>query len=533
MIDQGRIDEAIAVYRKLKKNCTKDQAEIASRVLTRLERDRIERRPLDEEIPPGPGPDEKTPEEIEAELKKKEAEEKLKAMKQRLVAQLQAQVAEHIRGMRLTMARQVVAKTLRETKDPGLLEAAKQVNHHLDLIEKAAAALKVYMDKLYKKAFVELWLKKRRRLLGELMKYEFGVIIFKKRDGDTVQVRLSELLESEVERGLLDGFGTKDANTYLSMAVFFVYYYGDSEITGKYLNLAQSAGADVKQYVKILRGAGFEAALMSAEDDIEKHRFFSAYMKLTRLRADYARAEVFKRRKDQVDKLIDKAFTKSGLGKVFVGKLSYEPSLFEISYDFTHSSQLNDFDASTWAPKGGEPEEGTWALEDDTLAGGGAGTMAWHGRAKDEISVTFFAEPREAGPFEIFLFADPDRPYSNRAYVFGFSTIVDPNDKDAEPEHYIALWDGKKKQYKYLKRGLMKPMFEEKKTYLIQVLIRHNMLQVFINEKKIGEVEAKDSGPDSGTVILRVNESLVRFDNLKIKAKLDEGWLRKTAKDAK
>jgi hypothetical protein len=79
----------------------------------------------------------------------------------------------------------------------------------------------------------------------------------------------------------------------------------------------------------------------------------------------------------------------------------------------------------------------------------------------------------------------------------------------------------------------MKPMFEEKKTYLIQVLFRHNTLQMFINEKKIGEVEAKDGSINSGTVVLRVNESLVRFDNLKIKAKLDEGWLRKAAKDAK
>jgi len=159
--------------------------------------------------------------------------------------------------------------------------------------------------------------------------------------------------------------------------------------------------------------------------------------------------------------------------------------------------------------------------------------MVWHGRAKEEISVSFFAEPREAGPFEIFLFADPDKPYSNHAYVFGFSTIVDPNDKDAEPENYIALWDGKKKTYKYLKRGLMKPMFEEKKTYLIQVLYRHGTLQMFINDKKIGEVEAKDSGPESGTVMLRVNESLVRFDNLTIKARLDDGWLRKAAKEAK
>ena len=115
----------------------------------------------------------------------------------------------------------------------------------------------------------------------------------------------------------------------------------------------------------------------------------------------------------------------------------------------------------------------------------------------------------------------------------GYGVVRQGYDKDAEPEHYIALWDGKKKQYKYLKRGLMKPMFEEKKTYLIQVLYRHGTLQMFINDKKIGEVEAKNGSTDSGTVILRVNESLVRFDNLKIKAKLDDGWLRKAAKDAK
>ncbi len=533
LFDLGKIDDAVAIYERLKRNCAREQAEIAKRVLARYATDRPKVDPREEDIPPGPGPEEKTPEEIEAELKKKEAEEKLQAMKQRLVAQLQTQVGEHVRGMRIIMAKQVVAKALRETKDPGLLAAAKQVEKHLQLIEKATAALKVYMDKLYKKPIVELWLKKRRRLLGELTKYEFGVIIFKERDGDIVQVRLSELLESEVERALLDGFGSKNAETYLSMAVFFVYYYGDCEITGKYLNLAQAAGADVKQYVQILRGAGFETALASAEDDMEKQKFFSAYMKLTRLRADYARSEVFKQRKDQVDKLIDKAFDSSGLGKVFVGKLSYEPSLFEISYDFAHSSQLNDFDAATWSAKGGQPEEGTWRLEDDTLAGGGAGVMVWHGRAKDEVSVSFFAELRQAGPFEVFLFADPEKPYSNRAYVFGFNTIVNPNDKDAEPEHYIALWDGKKKDYKYLKRGLMKPMFEEEKTYLIQVLYRHGTLQMFINDKKIGEVEGKESGLDSGTVVLRVNESLVRFDNLKIKAKLDDGWLRKTAKDAK
>ena len=77
----------------------------------------------------------------------------------------------------------------------------------------------------------------------------------------------------------------------------------------------------------------------------------------------------------------------------------------------------------------------------------------------------------------------------------------------------------------------MKPVLEEKKTYQVQIIVRHDTLQLFVNKKRLGEV--KDSSLSKGTVVLRVAGSLVRFDNLSIKARLDDNWLKKAAKDAK
>jgi serine/threonine-protein kinase len=510
LIDRDDIDRAIAIYENLGRNSVKEFAEEARKVVAHLRRQKAGR-----DSPVGPTADRppapvKTPEEIEAQERKKEAEAKLLAMKQRIIAEMQVDFTSHIRGMRLPQARRVVKKALDEKKDPAILKAARQLEKHMALIDKSMAALEKHMQELYKKNIIELWLKKRRVELGELVKYESGLLLFKKRNNETIKIRLADIRNDEVERYMLEGFGKKTPENLLSMAVFFTYFYGDDELTKKYLGLAQAAGGNVQEFMNLLKGASFESALMMAEDELRKKKYLSAYLKLCRLRADYGRTESFKQREKHIEKITKKAYTSSGLGRLFVGKLTCKPPLFETFYDFAHSSQLNDFSPQLWDAKGTDLGGEIWAFEDDTLAGMGDGAVVWKGRAKGELSVSFFVEPREVGPFEVLLFADPAKLYQGRAYAFGFSTIVDEDDKDAEPEHYIALWDGKKEQYKYLKRGIISPELEEKKTYQVQIVIRHETLQLF-----------------------RVRDSHVRFDNLTIKAKFDESWLRKAAKDAK
>lgn len=534
LIDRGDVESAIAIYESLKKNSVDSNAEMAGKIVERLKGTGKDDQPgptaaIPEE--PGPGPDDRTPEQIEAEEKKKRAEARLRAMKHRIIAELQAQITDHVRGLRIGPAKRIVKKALEEKKDPMILEEVRKVEKHVIMIEKAMAAIDRYMQELYKKNIIELWLKKRQVLLGELIKYESGVLIFKKRNNDTVQIRLSEVREDEVERYLLEGLGDKNKDNLLCIAVFFVYFYGDTELTRKYIGQAQAKGADVKEYLDLLRGASFEASLMMAEDDLKKKKYFSAYMKLCKLRADFAQTEAYKERKELVEELTDEAYAASGLGRLFVGKLTCRPPLFEIFYDFSHSSQLNDFTRQLWDAKSTRLESEIWRPEEESLAGGGEGALVWHGEAQGELAIAFFAEPREIGAFEVLLFADPSKLYNGRAYAFGFSAIVDEDDEHAEAEHYIALWDGKKQSYKYLKRGIMKPALEEKKTYLVQIIARHDTLQMFINDKLLGEV--KDTTLDSGTVVLRVKNSLVYFDNLTIKANFDEGWLRKSAKDAK
>ncbi len=530
LFDRGDIEGAIAIYEKLARDSLGEHAEIARKIVAQRGLKVPRPPPGPREHPPGPGPELKTPEEIEAEERKKKAEAKLRAMKQRIVAELQAQVAEHIRGMRIEAASRLVRKALEQKKDPAIIEGVKQIEKHLNMVEKSLKALEAHMDHLYKQNIVQLYLKKRQVLLGELVKYERGILIFKKRNNETVQVRLTDILDVEVERYLLEGFGDKSAATLLNMAVFFVYYYGNNELTRKYLGLAQAAGADVKEYLDLLRGASFEAALMAAEEDLRRKKYFSAYMRLCKLRDDFSQTEAFKQRKEYVEEITKQAYTSSGLKRLFVGKLKAIPPLFEAFYDFAHSSQLNDFSARAWDAKGAKLQSEVWSLEDNMLAGSGEGALIWSGQAKDELALSFFVEPIETGPFEVLLFADPSKLYSGRAYAFGFSATIDEGE-NAEPEHYIALWDGRKGQYKYLKRGIMKPELDEKKTYHVQIIARHNTLQLFVNKKLLGEV--KDSTLGGGTVVLRVNGSLVRFDNLTIKAKFDESWLRKAAKSAK
>lgn len=534
LLDRGDVNGAIATYEKLAKNSVSEYAREAAKIVKHLRK----RTPgagstpgPAADRPPDPKPVEKTPEEIEAEEKKIEAQAKLRAMKRQIIAEMNAEFTEHIRGMRISQAKRIVKKTHDEKKDPAILKAAGQLERHLGMIEKALGAFEAQMKVLYKKNIIELWLKKRQVLLGELIRYESGVLLFKKRNNETIKIRLEDIRNDEIERYMLEGFGKKTAENLLSMAVFFTYFYGEDELTSKYLGLAQAAGADVKEFHGLLKGASFEAALMKAEEDLRKKRYFLAYMKLCQLQSDFSKTEAYKQSREHIEQIVKKAYTSSGLGRLFVGKLKCRPPLFETFYDFIHSSQLNDFNRQLWDAKGTELSGDVWDLEDNTLAGMGEGALVWKGRAKSELSISFFAEPRETGPFEILLFADPEKLYKGRAYAFGFSSIVDESDKDAEPEHYIALWDGKKEQYNYLKRGIINPDLEEKKTYQIGINIRHDTLQLFINEKLRGEV--KDSTLNSGTVVLRVRNSHVRFDNLTIKARFDETWLKKVAKESK
>ena len=536
LLDRGHYDAALIIYEKLNRTAAKENAELAAKIVERLKETKtgsaIPEEPVALPDPvPGEGPDTRSPEEIEAEEKKERAQARLQAMKMRIVAEAQAQVAEHISALRIPMAKRALQKSLKETKNPEIADALHKIEKHIEMVEKCMKALDACMEKLYKKNIIELWLKKRQVLLGELIRYEAGTLIFKKRNNETVKIRLSDLREDEVERYLLEGFGEKSPETLLNIAVFFVYFFGEHELTTKYLGLAQAGGADVNEYMNLLRGTGFETSLMDAEEDFEKKRFFEAYMKLCRLKADYAQAEPFKLRKEYIEKITGESFKSSGLGRLFVGKLEFKPPILSVSYDFIHSSQLNDFKALTWDKKSSSPESEIWRLEDNMLAGGGDALLVWKGAASEEFSVSFFAEPVELGFFEILVFADPEKPYQNKAYAFGFHAAVDENEKNPEPEHYIALWDGKKETYKYLKRGIMKPALEEKKTYLVQIIARKGVLQLFVGEKLLGEL--KDSTLDKGTIALRVSGALVRFDNLEIKAGFEESWLRKAAKGAK
>lgn len=533
LIDRGEINAAIAIYERLMRNTLGEHSRIAAKVVVRLKDQKATGRAGHR--PPGTArpatPEDRTIKEIEADQHKKEAEAKLHAFKQRIIAELQSKVSDCVRKLRMKQARKLVEKTLKEKTDPAFVEAARRITGHLDIVDKVLEALEAYMKKLYKKSNVEIWLKKRQVLRGELLRYDSGILTVKKRNDETVHIRLSDIREDELERYILDGFGDKSAENLLRMAVFFLYFYGDSEVTQKYLTLARTKGANIQEYAQLLRRASFGSALADAQQELQKKNFFLAYMKLSQLRSDFAKTAAYKQQAAYIEELTEKAYKSSGLGNLFAGKLTCRVPDFQTFYDFTHSSQLNDFAERTWDVRGAHVETPMWTLRDDTLVGGGDSALIWSGRVRDEISLSFFAEPRLVGPFEILLLADPEKPYKGRAYAFGFSSVLDTGDKAAAPEHYIALWDGRKGHYKYLKRGIPTPELEEKKTYLIQIIVRHHTLQLFIDEKLLGEV--KDTTLDAGTVVLRVGDSLVRFDNLTIKAHFDRNWLKKAAKNAR
>ncbi len=533
LLKSDKIEEALQVYKKLQKGALESHAEVALAAIGSIEKLLAERKSAPAAgDKPGEGPDERTPEEIEAELEKDEQRKKLFAERLKILSELQSEVASHIRYLRLQQAQRYIKAAIAKKEKPKYVEAGKEVKSHLDMIESVVRALGAGMKALRAKDMVQLTLKKRGEIiLGKLVRYDTGVIIFQKTDGLVTDLHILDLHEKEIERCILEGFRDKSAENMLAMAVFFVYFYGDSELVHKYLGQAKAAGAKVQEYLAPLQSASFSCAFSRVNDFLRRKDFLSAYMKLSEIRSNFSKSIVYKGHQEQIEILIKDTYHQSGLAGLFAGSLTCHPPIFETSYDFSHSSQLADFSERTWATRAAEVENPNWTLQAGCLEGKGDTVVVWKGKAEGELSVTFFVEPVEAGPFEVLLFAHPAKPFQSRAYAFGFSTLIDRGVKGAAPEHYIAVWNGRKSEHKYLKRGIMKPKLEEGRTYLVQILVRQRTLQLFINEKLLGEVN--DSQLNSGTVILRTHGTRVRFDNLIIKARLNSTWLKKASKEAK
>ena len=102
------------------------------------------------------------------------------------------------------------------------------------------------------------------------------------------------------------------------------------------------------------------------------------------------------------------------------------------------------------------------------------------------------------------------------------------------PEILIMKWKGSasmKNKSSYVKRGVHYPSIKPGTTYKVKIERIGKKLRTTVNGTKLMEAEEKDY--KKGGISLKVLDSVVRFDNLRITGDFDSSWLNRELRKAK
>jgi hypothetical protein len=361
-------------------------------------------------------------------------------------------------------------------------------------------------------------------------------------DGVARDVRLNEISSDDVIRLVELGVGPDEAKTRYRLGMLFLVVLDDPEEARRQLARAGQLGMDTSRFDQKLAASRVEEIIARAEDEERRRRYIEAATAYSEALDAMSSLDAYAQKKDEVKQKIESCLQESGAQNAFAGKVSIENGRLVVTYDFSSPEQWQDFEGYIWSEDLKRPIE--WIVENGVLVGKGSEAILWKGQFSGNVFVEVDVSPKDADPAFFLRLCDDGKGFKGKNYSFGFGyrekkqvpvgrrgNQVIYRDIIGAPEILIAKWRGSSKTYTYLKRGISFPQIVAGSTYKVRIEREDKMLRTIVNGSTVAEVE--DDDYKKGGISLKVFETIVHFDNLRISGDFDQTWLGREMRKSK
>lgn len=353
------------------------------------------------------------------------------------------------------------------------------------------------------------------------------------------EVKLNELSSEDIVRLAEHSIGPEEAATRFRLGLLLLLVLGDPQAARAQFVRAGELGIDTSRFERMLTATQVEELIFEAQKKEKRKKFLQAAFAYSSVLSAIADNDSYAVRRKEIEGKIEHCLNESGVQNVFHGKVSIKNGRLVVFYDFSHPAQWQDFKGYVWSEKLKRPIE--WIVEKGVLVGKGTEGVIWKGKFSGDVVVEVEATPKRPRKSTFFMrLCDDGKGWKGKNYSFGFGSKqkvpVGRRGKriiyrEGPQENLIAKWRGSTKKYTYLKRGIGFPQIAPGKTYKVRVERTGNTLRAIVNGTTIAQVEGKDY--KKGGVSLKVVDSTVHFDNLRITGDFDQTWLNREIRKAK
>jgi len=361
----------------------------------------------------------------------------------------------------------------------------------------------------------------------------------------TREVKLNQLNPDDIVRLAELGLGPEPARTRNRLGLLFLMVLDAPPEARKQFAEAEKLGMDISRFAEKIAVSHVREALDKAATEEGRKKYLEAALEYSKALAAMSELESFAGKIDEVKMKIDSCLRESGAQNAFAGKVTIEKGTLVVTYDFADATQWRDFEGYIWNEKIKRDKVTEWMVDKGVMIGKGSEGILWKGKFSGDVALEVDVTPVEPAEPRFFLkLCDDGRGSRGKNYTFGFSywiinkipvgrrgNQVVYRDVKKDLGHYIARLRGSSNKYDYLKQGMNNPVVRAGTTYKIKVEKEDDILRVFINGNKIYETEDKDY--KKGGISLKVTNSIVHFDNMKITGEFDQSWLKSELRKAR
>lgn len=366
----------------------------------------------------------------------------------------------------------------------------------------------------------------------------------------TREVRINQLSTDDIVRLAQLNLGSEEAKARYQLGLLFLVVLDAPQEARKQLARAGELGMDTSRFEKKIAASKIEEMIAEAQGAERRRKYLDAAMTYSGALTAMAGLDGYTAKVKEVQAKIDSCLLESGAAKAFRGKVSIEKGKLVITYDFSNPGQWQDFKGYIWNEELKRPVE--WSVEKGALVGKGAEAILWKGKFSGDVTLEVDATPKgPASPAFFLRLCDDGKGWKGKNYSFGFGfrekTLVgyrqkivrgrrvrEPQYRLGTPEILIMKWKGSasmKNKSTYIKRGVYYPSIKPGTTYKVKIERIGKRLRTTVNGTKL--IEAEDKDYKKGWISLKVLNSVVRFDNLRITGDFDSSWLNRELRKAK
>jgi hypothetical protein len=248
---------------------------------------------------------------------------------------------------------------------------------------------------------------------------------------------------------------------------------------------------------------------------------------LQKLLDQFADTQYVRQHEQQIKALLQEVNNKLAaipipVAKLWKGKVKWdqENRFITILYDFSSEEQLDDWESQGLT--GEQRGEISWRWEDNnkTVIGRGRGYLIWKTPLEGDVQIEFKFSPRR--PRNIGAIICGSETGEGYMAILGFE-IPGPARRFLSPNALWKLLPSSDPPFSEL-AGTKKPRLRSEKNYHLKLARKGREITLLLDRKRI--VSARDAAYNKGYVGLLILGSSAEFDQIRIRGRVSEEWLK-------